>query len=157
MIPSGRLEISEAHMGRIVVGVDDSAGARAALAWALREAELRDAQLEVAHSWSLPMAEGWNSEWPTDEAWFRERSRQFLEKVIAEFATGDSTAIKPIAVPIESEVPALGLVERSEGADLLVVGSRGRGGFKGLLLGSVSAQCVQHATCPVVVVKRSKV
>jgi len=143
-------------MARIVVGVDDSPGARAAVAWAVREAELRDAALEVAHVWSLPLAEGWNSEWPTDEAWFRERSRTFLEKLIAEFTTGGRTAIQPIPVPIESEVPAFGLVEQSEGADLLVVGSRGRGGFKGLLLGSVSAQCVQHATCPVVVVKAPK-
>jgi nucleotide-binding universal stress UspA family protein len=103
------------------------------------------------------MAEGWNSEWPADEAWFREQSREFLEKVIAELATGDHMAIKPIAVPLESEVTALGILERSEGADLLVVGSRGRGGFKGLLLGSVSAQCVQHATCPVVVVKTPNV
>jgi nucleotide-binding universal stress UspA family protein len=126
------------------------------MAWAVREAELRDAVLEVAHVWGLPLAEGWNSEWPTDEAWFRERARTLLEKLIAEFTTGGRTAVTPIPVPLESEVPAFGLVEQSEGADLLVVGSRGRGGFKGLLLGSVSAQCVQHATCPVVVVKVPK-
>jgi nucleotide-binding universal stress UspA family protein len=141
------------HVARIVVGVDDSPGARAALAWALREAELRDAVLEVVHAWRLPMAEGWNSEWPADETWFRERAREFLERLIAEFASGGDTAVTPIPVPLETEVAAFGLVEQSEGADLLVVGSRGRGGFKGLLLGSVSAQCVQHATCPVVVVK----
>ena len=140
-------------MARIVVGVDDSVGGRTALGWAIREAELRHADLEVVHAWSLPMIEGWNREWPADEAWFRERSRQFLEKVIAECATADATTVKPTAVPLECEVPAWGLVEQSEGADLLVVGSRGRGGFKGLLLGSVSIQCVQHATCPVVVVK----
>jgi nucleotide-binding universal stress UspA family protein len=139
-------------MARIVVGVDDSPGGRAALAWALQEAELRHAELEVVHAWTLPLAEGWNREWPADEAWFRERSREFLMKVIRECVTGGETTVKPIPMPLECEGPAFGLLERSEGADLLVVGSRGRGGFKGLFLGSVSTQCVHHATCPVVVV-----
>ena len=143
-------------MTRLVVGVDDSQGARAALAWALQEAQLRDAALEVVHAWSLPMAEGWNSEWPVDEAWFRERSRELLDKIIIECAAGTHTTVQAIPLPLECEVPALGLVEQSEGADLLIVGSRGRGGFKGLLLGSVSVQCVQHATCPVVVVKQPR-
>jgi nucleotide-binding universal stress UspA family protein len=143
-------------LARIVVGVDDSAGGRAALAWALLEAGLRHAELEVVHTWTLPMGEGWNTEWPADEAWFRQQSAEFLDKVIAECATGDGTAVKPIPVPLECEVSAWGLIERSEGADLLVVGSRGRGGFKGLLLGSVSTHCVHHATCPVVVVKTPK-
>ena len=143
-------------MARIVVGVDDSPGGRAALAWAMHEAELRHAQLEVVHAWSLPLAEGWNSEWPTDEAWFREQSRRLLEKLIAECPAREDIAVVPVVVPLECEGPAFGLLEQSKGADLLVVGSRGRGGFKGLLLGSVSAQCVQHATCPVVVVKAAK-
>ena len=143
-------------MTRIVVGVDDSPGGRAALAWALPEAELRHAQLEVVNAWSLPLAEGWNREWPSDEAWFRERSRGFLEQVVAECRTSDETSVTPVLVPLECEGPASGLLQRSEGADLLVVGSRGRGGFKGLLLGSVSTQCVQHAACPVVVVKAVK-
>ena len=140
-------------MYRIVVGVDDSIGGRAALTWALREAELRHAELEVVNAWSLPLAEGWNSEWPADEAWYRGQSQEFLEKMIAECAPGGSTAVKPILVPLKAEGPAFGVLAKSEGADLLVVGSRGRGGFRGLLLGSVSTQCVQHATCPVVVVK----
>ena len=143
-------------MAQIVVGVDDSPGARAALVWAIREAELRKAVLEVAHVWSLPMSEGWNSDWPADETWFRERSKSFLDKLIAEFPSRPAGGVEPIPVALEAEVPALALVERSKGADLLVVGSRGRGGFKGLLLGSVSTQCVQHATCPVVVVKGPK-
>jgi nucleotide-binding universal stress UspA family protein len=139
-------------MGRIVVGVDDSPGGRSALAFALQEAQFRHADLEVVNTWALPAAEGWNSEWPTDEAWFRKQSSDFLERVIAEGATGGDTAVQIIPVPLECDVPALGLIERSRGADLLVVGTRGRGGFKGLLLGSVSTQCVHHASCPVVVV-----
>jgi nucleotide-binding universal stress UspA family protein len=143
-------------LARIVVGVDDSPGGRAALAWALSEAALRHAELEVVHAWSLPLAEGWNTEWPADEAWFRERALDFLKKVVAECQSGDDAAVKPTLVPLECEGPAFGLLERCEGAELLVLGSRGRGGFKGLLLGSVSAQCVQHAACPVVVVKVPK-
>jgi len=139
-------------MSRIVVGVDDSVGGRVALAWAFEEAELRHAELEVVNAWSLPLAEGWNSEWPLDEEWYRAQSLEFLEKVIAEPATGHSM-VSPVLIPLRSEGPAFGLLAQSEGADLLVVGSRGRGGFTGLLLGSVSIQCVQHAVCPVVVVK----
>jgi nucleotide-binding universal stress UspA family protein len=140
-------------MARIVVGVDDSVGGRAALAWAVAEAELRHAELEVVNAWSMPLSEGWNSEWPADEAWYQGQSLGFLEKVTAECATGHGSTLKPIMVPLRSEGPAFGLLSQAEGADLLVVGSRGRGGFTGLLLGSVSVQCVQHASCPVVVVK----
>jgi len=142
-------------MARIVVGVDDSPGGRAALAWAMREAELRQAELEVVHAWSLPMAEGWNREWPVDEAWFRNQTTKLLERLVAEYTAAHGAAVRPILVPLDCDVPANGLLEQSRGADLLVVGSRGRGGFTGLLLGSVSTQVVHHASCPVVVVHGS--
>jgi nucleotide-binding universal stress UspA family protein len=138
-------------MARIVVGVDDSPGGRAALKWALDEAALRHATLEVVHAWSLPLSEGWNSEWPADEDWFRDDARTLVDRLIEE--CGDAaSAVEIVRVPLRCEGPAFGLLERSRSADLLVVGSRGRGGFKGLLLGSVSTQCVHHATCPVVVI-----
>ena len=63
-------------MARIVVGVDDSRGGRAALAWAVEEAALRHAALEVVHAWTLPLWEGWNSEWPADDDWFRDDARR---------------------------------------------------------------------------------
>ena len=126
-------------MARIVVGVDDSPGGRAALAWAMREAELRRAELEVVHVWSLPMAEGWNREWPVDEAWFR-NSNQAPRADGRRVHAADGAAVSTILVPLEADVPAIGLLEQARGADLLVVGSRGRGGFTGLLLGSVSTQ-----------------
>lgn len=140
-------------MGRIVVGVDDSAGGRAALAWALEEAELRHSQLEVVHAWTLPLAEGWNREWPTDAAWFGDQARQLVDKLIAEQHVDESSTVEIVPMPVECEGPAFGLLDRAKGADLLVLGSRGRGGFTGLLLGSVSTQCVHHASCSVVVVK----
>ena len=140
-------------MTRIVVGVDNSVGGRAALRWALREAELRDAELEVVNAWSLPLAEGWNSEWPADEVSYRQASMDLLEKLVAECAVPDGRRVTPVLVSLRCEGPAFGLIERCEGADLLVVGSRGRGGFTSLLLGSVSVQCVHHAPCTVVVVK----
>ena len=138
-------------MARIVVGVDDSQGGRAALGWALDEAALRSAELEVVHVWSLPLVEGWNSDWPADAAWFRAQASDFLDRVIVEAGGRDGVVVTPL--PVEEHVPAFGLLGRAAGADLMVVGSRGRGGFKGLLLGSVSTQVVHHATCPVVVVK----
>lgn len=138
-------------MARIVVGVDDSPGGRAALKWALDEAALRHATLEVVHAWSLPLSEGWNSKWPADEDWFRDDARTLVDRLIEQ--CGDAaSAVEIVRVPLRCEGPAFGLLERSRSADLLVVGSRGRGGFKGLLLGSVSTQCVHHATCPVVVI-----
>lgn len=138
-------------MTRIVVGVDDSPGGRAALAWALEEARLRDAELEVTHVFSLPWTEGLDADWPTVEASYADQAKQMLERLIADAST-TATAVKPVSVVLRSEGPAFGLLERSKGADLLVVGTRGRGGFAGVLLGSVSTQCVQHANCPTVVV-----
>lgn len=140
-------------MAQIVVGVDDSPGGRAALLWALREAELRHAGLEVVYVWSLPLNEGWNAEWPVDETALGARAREFLDRFVADGVAALGSRAEVAATPLECEAPAFGLLERAAGADLLVVGSRGRGGFTGLLLGSVSTQCVHHATCPVVVVK----
>ncbi len=138
-------------MARIVVGVDDSLGGRAALSWAFDEAALRHATLEVVHAWSMPLWEGWNSEWPADEASFRDEAHQLVDKLVAE-CCDTASPVEIVPVQLLCEGPAFGLVAQSRTADLLVVGSRGRGGFKGLLLGSVSTQCVHHATCPVVVI-----
>jgi nucleotide-binding universal stress UspA family protein len=133
-------------MRTIVVGVDGSDHARRALRWAIDEAKLRGATLHLVHSWRfpppVPLPDGGLA--PAD-----------IEGV-AQAVLDDASALVPDGVAIRREIaadhPAHSLVRASEGADLLVVGARGLGGFKGLLLGSVSEQVVHHARCPVVIV-----
>jgi nucleotide-binding universal stress UspA family protein len=140
--------------GTIVVGVDGSDGSRAALRWALEEAALRGARLEAVVTWQVPTYAYAGVAVMPPLAELAEAASASLEEAIAAVTTelGDTAA----GVEIERVVlegPAAGLlVERSRDADLLVVGSRGYGGFRGLLLGSVSHQCASHAHCPVVVV-----
>lgn len=164
-------------MGGIVVGVDDSPGARKALAWAVGEARLRGAALRVVHvhkreEWAGPVYFPSQHAAPTAplEA-AGEPSRMELagvlhaQEVLREAAYARAEALLDellgevgvAGVQVESTVvqerhPADVLRELSSEAELLVVGSRGRGGFGELLLGSVTHALVLHATCPVVVV-----
>jgi nucleotide-binding universal stress UspA family protein len=145
-------------VGTIVVGVDGSEGSRIAMRWAAEEARLRDARLQVVyvfeHSPSWQMY-GYSAEiaaipvsaMPDDEH-SRELAQSLVDQLVRDL--GDVGVVVE-AVAHEDRRPAHALVERSRDADMLVVGSRGRGGFAGLVLGSVSQQCVQHARCPVVV------
>jgi nucleotide-binding universal stress UspA family protein len=141
-------------MERIVVGVDASPGAQAALAWAHRQAARTGASLEVVTAYIGP----WHPHAATDEltamepahAEARREARAVLARAEQQLAElGEEVSHEAILV---DDAPAPALLQRASGAELLVVGSRGRGGFAGLLLGSVSQQCVQHAPCPVVVV-----
>jgi nucleotide-binding universal stress UspA family protein len=146
----------EGTMGVIVVGVDHSEGAKAALRFALGEAKLRQASLRVVHAWQL----GYVS------ASFDPGSYPVLGGELGDLRGAAETALAatlqevvPDAAEVEIErrvvegAPAAVLVDESREADLLVVGSRGLGGFSGLLLGSVSQQCAHHAACPVVIVR----
>ena len=144
-------------MAVIVVGVDQSEGARAALRFALEEAKLRRATLRVVHAWQYGYigATGFEGAYPVvgaDIKELRDGAETALEETLRE------SIPHPDSVEIERRVvegrPATVLVDESRGADLLVVGSRGHGGFTGLLLGSVSQQCAHHAACPVVIVHR---
>lgn len=133
---------------RVVVGIDGSEAARRALLWAADEARVRDADLEVVHAWQHP-APPLGLVLPTIDAGTSEsHARGVLDATVA--GLGDrSITVEPIL----AEGPAARLlVEASAGAALVVVGSRGHGGFPGLLLGSVSGQVMHHARCPVVVV-----
>ncbi|HLU30042.1 MAG TPA: universal stress protein [Glycomyces sp.] len=139
--------------GRIVVGVDGSPPSVAALRWALGQAELTGAVVEAINVWEPPTVWGdvvpvYPGDDPAGTA--RENLDAIVEEVASEYA----------AVEVRREVvqghPAKGLLRHAEGATLLVVGSRGHGGFVGALLGSVSQHCIQHATCPVVVIRAPK-
>jgi nucleotide-binding universal stress UspA family protein len=140
--------------GRIVVGVDGSAHARRALVWALEEAALHGASLDVVHAWRMPTVAPVLG-FPTPVLHPDDCAREAKEMLEAELERAEQmTSARPLVVrPIAAEGGAAHLLLRwSEGADLLVVGARGLGPVLGTLLGSVSLQCVRHSTVPVVVV-----
>ena len=142
--------------GRIVVGVDGSDGARSALEWALAEARRRGDSVDVVYAWRAPaqmlpgpyVAPGAASDDTVDRA--RAEAEHLLDHELQ--------AVHTDGVTVERITPtgpaARSLLDVARGADLLVVGTRGRGGFTGLLLGSVSQQVSHHAPCPVVIVPR---
>jgi nucleotide-binding universal stress UspA family protein len=143
-------------MSVIVVGVDHSHGARAALRFAFEEARLRRATLRAVHAWLFGYigTVGFESSFPVlggelDE--LRSAAEAALDTTLQE-ALPDAGGVT-IERRVVGGTPAAVLVEESRDAEMLVVGSRGLGGFSGLLLGSVSQQCAHHAACPVVVVR----
>ena len=142
--------MSHEAQGRIVVGVDGSPQSLEALRWALNQAEAPGASIEAIHAWQIPVAYGAPVAVMPGESFAASAERALGESV--EQVLGGRTDIH-VARVAEQGLPAKVLLEHSRGAELLVVGSRGRGGFKGLLLGSVSQHCVSHAHCPVVVIR----
>ncbi|HUK45290.1 MAG TPA: universal stress protein [Gaiellaceae bacterium] len=139
-------------MGTIVVGVDGSEGSIGALRFALEEARFRGAELKAVNAWHIPPAV-YGAEWaPTnvDLDEFRKLADSALGKSLDEAgAAGSGVTVNPV---LREGQPADVLCAEAAQADLLVVGSRGLGGFRGLVLGSVSQQCAHHAPCPVVIV-----
>lgn len=135
-------------MTRMLVGVDGSPAAEAALGWAIDHAEAEDTVV-LCHVWSLPVVAGFESPM-LEPAPFRQAAEQLVAKVAAPFMENDDGPTIETAVAYGH--PGSVLINLSADADLVVVGSRGHGGFKGLLLGSVSTYVVHHARCPVTVV-----
>lgn len=147
---------------RVVVGIDGSEGSRAAVAAAIDEAARMGAEVEAVATYAP--ADYWTdlgsvvvpSTDQIDQS-LQQRTRQLVDEVLAERARNASGGTVP---PIRTEVfqgPAAEvLVDRGASADLLVVGSRGRGAFRSLLLGSVALHCAMHAACPVMVVHPSR-
>jgi nucleotide-binding universal stress UspA family protein len=135
-------------MERIVVGIDGSSAAQEALEWAIDEARRRDAVVEVVYAWHEPFVMGYDYLGEHDADTFAAEAENIIDAAIA--------AVDTTGVTIEHKVipgrPSQVLVEEAKGAALLVVGSRGRGGFSGLLLGSVSQQASHHAPCPIVII-----
>lgn len=153
-------------MGTIVVGVDGSAGSEAALRWALAEARIRGADVRIVHAYQrplLPLADAGlgpaggaavAAVLPEDVEKLRSaaghQARDLIDEELRRVEGGSAEGLHIERAAVEGPTAQV-LIESARGADLLVVGSRGRGGFLGLLLGSVSHQCAHHPPCPVVI------
>ena len=138
-------------MGRVVVGVDESAGAAAALRWAVAEAEARGGSSTVVLAWGFLDQHHARVGEPFDPAYGEADAWAALDAIVAEVVVLARAAT--IDHKVVCDRPARALLEASEGADLLVVGRVASAGSAALLLGSVSQQCLHHATCPVAVVR----
>jgi len=135
---------------RVVVGVDGSESSKHALRWAARQAGFTGATLEAVTGWEYPAFFGFAPTVP-DGIDYGELAGRALDQSIDDVFGADRPA--RLETRVVARHPALALVEASEGADLLVVGSRGYGGFADALLGSVSTYCIHHAHCPVTVIR----
>lgn len=137
----------------VVVGVDGSESSSAALAWGAEEARLRGATLRVVQAWHLPAVgyggPGYLPAW-TFEGMAGEISAALHSQVTETLGTDPAVRLEEHVV--EGSAAEV-ILDASKGAEMVVVGSHGRGGFSGLLLGSVSAQVAHHARCPVVIVR----
>ena len=171
----GQSDVVDERRPVVVVGVDGSEGSAKALAWAAQEARMRGAILRVVHAWHFPrLSDGAYvqastpadpSGLPSDDTAYDEFRSEVIGMSGGEPGEAEaSVVVSQIAavlgpfpdVPLERHVkqgrPPQVILEAADDADLVVVGSRGRDGFAGLLLGSVSSQVTQHARCPVTVV-----
>ncbi len=135
---------------RIVVGVDGSPSSMAALRWAILHAELNGCAVEAVTAWRLPSSFGFTAAMDR-AADFEGDARKILADALNEVSSVESDVI--IRSSVVAGHPAEMLVRAARGADMLVVGSRGHGGFAGALLGSVSQYCVHHAPCPILVIR----
>jgi nucleotide-binding universal stress UspA family protein len=137
-------------MTRIVVGIDASEDSIRALRWALEEASLRAATVELVHAYPIPelTAMPMIVTLPSDDE-LQKAAEQVLTDTLATVGGAGEVPITKTARPGS---PAAVLCDVARGAALMVVGARGLGGFRGLLLGSVSHQVVAHSPCPVVTV-----
>ena len=127
----------------IIVGVDGSAAAANALEYAIEEAQLRKAALKVTYAYAVignPITGSTGKDYYEK---VEADAKEFLQGLVAAAPSTEGLEVEWLEV----------LIDASEGAELLVVGSRGVGGFRGLLMGSVSTQCVHHSHCPVLVVR----
>ncbi|MHB8379883.1 MAG: universal stress protein [Acidimicrobiales bacterium] len=135
---------------RVVVGVDGSPLAANALEFAIEEAQLRRATLHVTYAYTVMASRVTGS---TGKDYYEQvegEAKVLLEEIMAAAPSTEGLDVEWLGVPGN---PSEVLIDASRGATLLVVGSRGQGGFLGLLMGSVSTQCVQYSHCPVLVVR----
>ncbi len=139
-----------AGASRIVVGFDGSAHSQRALEWAIEEARLRSAVLRVIYAWMIVPIAVEELDYTAEEDELQRRAEGFLADAVAA-SLPPETGIE-VELRVVNARPIDALLEAAGDADLLVVGSRGLGGFTGLLLGSVSSQCAHHSPCPLAIV-----
>jgi nucleotide-binding universal stress UspA family protein len=136
----------------IVVGVDGSEASKDALAWAAEQARVTSAELLAITAWRPPTTYGYPVDYSDVD--FEIEARKKLEQIVGEVLGAEPSV--PLVMRVAEGHPAQILVDAAEGAGLLVVGSRGLGAFAGILLGSTSQHCVQHAQTPVVVIRHPR-
>lgn len=141
-------------MGVIYVGVDGSAPSRAALRWAVAVAPTLDAEVRALGAWQYPARTG-TPFGPSTTGSPEEMDRRLEDEVRGVLADELGDAAGAVGVDVARGVPGDALVARSKRPEtaLIVLGARGLGGFEGMLLGSVTQECVERAACPVVVVR----
>ena len=135
---------------RIVVGVDGSPSSTAALRWAIRHAKLTGCVVEAVTAWHIPTGYGFAPVVDDAVDWAGDAGKVLFETLNEVAGVDPDVMIRPV---VQEGQAAEVLVQAARGADLLVVGCRGHGGFARTLLGSVSQQCVHHAPCPVLVMR----
>lgn len=135
--------------GRILVGVDGSPASIDAIRWAAQQATRTGDTLIAITSWSIPASYGvaFGGE---DSIDWKQNAEMALDEALDEALGADAASVQKL---VEQGHPSYVLTEASKSADLIVVGSRGHGGFAGLVLGSVSQHVVAHSSCPVVVTR----
>ena len=140
-------------MAKIVVGIDGSEAGTNALRWALEEARLRSAEIVAVHAWEPPPAVPEPGPAPGFDLvgilpQVQEAGERLVTTVVNEVVGDSDVTVEPVAI---AGPPASVLVDAARDAEMLVVGSRGHGGFTALLLGSVSQQLAHHAPCPLLI------
>jgi nucleotide-binding universal stress UspA family protein len=139
---------------RVVVGIDDSPGSSRALTWAADEASEHGAELYVVMAYAIPappVSIGYGQPpWRAEDEWRKDAEGALREALRT--TLGDDPQVHVRSEVVEGS-PAKALIDASKDADLLVVGTRGHGGFAGMLLGSVSQHVTAHASCTVAVVR----
>jgi nucleotide-binding universal stress UspA family protein len=141
--------------GMIVVGVDGSDDAQRAIAWAVAEARVHGDMVLLVHAWQFPAVALTRYAGDPLPVFGRDDIEHLAKDLLAR-AAESATKLDP-AVKLETRLvqghPGAVLIDASRGARLLVVGSRGLGGFTGMVMGSVSGSCAHHAHCPVVIMR----
>ncbi|MEU2912747.1 universal stress protein [Streptomyces massasporeus] len=136
---------------RVVVGVDGSPASHAALRWAVHHARMVGGTVEAIYVWDTPSARGWSGPAVDPDFDLEQARERFAQELRTVFPGEQPPRLQEHLVQGD---PSEALIQASEGAELLVVGRRGIGGFARAMLGSVSQRCAQHAACPVVVVRQ---